>query len=97
MAIPPISHRIRPDSEKFINLYYVKENVCMGADRYSIPTCRPMQTLGNVCRPSGQVPYNTTVGYPDQSQVELSVFWLFCPCAEGLYCQRESHSCQAVY
>ncbi|XP_066994930.2 astakine [Anabrus simplex] len=67
----------------------------IGANRYSVPMCQRMHEVGESCRGRGQEPMNTTVGYPDQSKVELTnVYWLFCPCADGLVCEKPSSTCQ---
>ncbi|KAJ9600278.1 hypothetical protein L9F63_009454 [Diploptera punctata] len=67
----------------------------LGGFRYSIPRCAQLGDVGAICRPSGE-PFNTTVSYPDgEGDVNLrNVYWLYCSCQDGLYCDRQSHTCQ---
>ncbi|XP_015602971.1 astakine [Cephus cinctus] len=63
-------------------------NCCtIGEVRFSIPQCQPLQEEGDVCRPSGHATLNTTLVYPDGTQVELTdVHIMLCPCSYGMTC-----------
>ncbi|XP_012261298.2 astakine-like [Athalia rosae] len=71
-------------------------NCCsIGQNRFSIPQCKPMQDQGGVCRPRGPMTSNTTLVYPDGSQVQLvEVHIGFCPCGYGLTCNPEEGLCR---
>lgn len=61
----------------------------IGAVRYSIPQCRPMQAVGETCRPSSASTINMTAAYPDGAQVLLTdVHYILCPCDDGLFCNQ---------
>ncbi|CAK9795021.1 unnamed protein product [Anthophora plagiata] len=67
----------------------------LGAVRYSIPQCKPMQEEGNVCRPGDPVTLNVTLGYPDNTEITIKgVHFLFCPCADGLTCDKKGGFCK---
>lgn len=58
-----------------------------GMTRFSIPTCRPIQELGQECIADHQAPFNSNLTYPDGQTVQFSnVYRLLCPCARGLVC-----------
>ncbi|XP_078033023.1 astakine isoform X2 [Augochlora pura] len=72
------------------NLECGPEYCCtIGANRYSTPQCKPMQALGEMCRPGSASTINMTASYPDGAQVLLTnVHFILCPCADGLFCDR---------
>lgn len=67
----------------------------IGPIRYSIPQCKPLQDVGQVCRPGSVTPINMTVSYPDGAQVLLTdVHYILCPCADGLTCNAKEGMCK---
>lgn len=50
-----------------------------------------------VCKPTDNI-LNTTLSYPDGSQVEIwNVYYIMCPCAGGLFCDRRSNGkCKSI-
>nr|XP_046481483.1 astakine-like [Neodiprion pinetum]XP_046481484.1 astakine-like [Neodiprion pinetum] len=67
----------------------------IGKQKFSIPQCKLMRDIGDVCRPDGSITLNTTLMYPDGSQIELTeVHDMFCPCGYGLSCDRRDAVCR---
>ncbi|XP_071866915.1 uncharacterized protein isoform X2 [Bombus fervidus] len=69
----------------------------IGPMRYSVPQCKAMQKEGEVCRPGNVSTLNVTLGYPDGSQLTLKdVYYIFCPCADGLSCDIKEGVCNKL-
>ncbi|XP_076240369.1 astakine [Calliopsis andreniformis] len=67
----------------------------IGAMRYSIPQCQPLQKEGNPCRPGSAITINMTAMYPDGAEVLLTnVHSILCPCADGLTCDPNEIMCK---
>lgn len=65
--------------------------------RYSLPQCKAMQKEGEVCRPGNVSTLNVTLGYPDGSELTLKdVYYIFCPCADGLSCDIKEGVCNKL-
>ncbi|XP_050544137.1 astakine-like [Daktulosphaira vitifoliae] len=70
----------------------VDECCVIGMNRYSVPTCKPLASVGDTCRQSEE-PHNITVSYPDGSSADISAHFVICPCAVGLECSDLTSTC----
>ncbi|XP_012283424.1 prokineticin Bm8-f isoform X2 [Orussus abietinus] len=65
--------------------------------KFSVPQCQSMQEEGAQCRPMGHETINTTLTYPDGSELELKgVHYILCPCDYGLTCDPKDGICRDV-
>ncbi|XP_034940358.1 astakine-like [Chelonus insularis] len=69
----------------------------IGPIRYSVPQCKKLLERDEFCRPMSTPLFNVTLGYPDGSQIHLKkVHYIFCPCAQGLTCNRSDELCNGT-
>uniref|UniRef100_A0A1B6KZ15 Prokineticin domain-containing protein n=1 Tax=Graphocephala atropunctata TaxID=36148 RepID=A0A1B6KZ15_9HEMI len=57
----------------------------MGRQRFSLPICKRMESLGDFCYPGAAgEPFNSTLEYPNGSKLDVTnIYLLFCPCELG--------------
>ncbi|KAL0269703.1 UNVERIFIED_CONTAM: hypothetical protein PYX00_007342 [Menopon gallinae] len=66
----------------------------LGGGRFSIPRCAALREVHSICRPTGHMPINATVSYPDGESVKLTnIFSIMCPCQPGLFCSERTGTC----